>query len=132
MPYLGARAGVGELCPESPIIGAELPAVNGALCLGDCEKPFVTGWENERRIFEESLLGAGENEETHRHAVLDSTGSVSGAGDFGTDFAYLSADIAGIIDEDYRPQDGSSMPKQKNKKRALGQKPDERDFEHKM
>ncbi|MEY8312260.1 relaxase/mobilization nuclease domain-containing protein [Oscillospiraceae bacterium 42-9] len=125
-------AGVGESRPGNPIVGAEVPAGNGAVISRDSEEPIVTGWENERRIFEESLFAGGADEEILNGAVLDRADSVSGAGDIGTDLAYLSADIAGIIDEDYRPQDGSSMPKQKNKKRALGQKPDERDFEHKM
>jgi hypothetical protein len=34
--------------------------------------------------------------------------------------------------DDRRPQDSTTMRKQKHKKRALGQKSDERDFEQKM
>lgn len=125
-------AGVGESRPGNPIISAEVPAGNGAVSSRDSEEFIVTGWENERRIFEESLLGAGADEEVHGYTVLDRTDPISSAGDIGTDLAYLSANIAGIIDEDHRPQDGSSMPKQKRRKRALGQKPDEHDFEQKM
>ena len=125
-------AGVGESRPGNPIGGAEVPAGNGAVIIRDSEEPIITGWENERRIFEESLFGAGADEETFGRAVLDIADPVSGAGDFGTDFAYLSADIAGIIDENYRLQDSTTMPKQKRRKRALGQKPDEHDFEMKM
>ena len=123
--------GIRDLRAGNAIIGAEIPAGDGALCLGDCEEPIVTGWENERRIFTESLFGAGENEEILSGTVLDIADPIGGAGDFGIDLAYLSADIAGIID-DHRPQDSTAMKRQKNKKRALGQKSDERDFEQKM
>lgn len=125
-------AGTGELLSGNPIVGAEFPSGNGAVSSRDHEESIVTGWENERKLFAESLLGAGADEEAHGYTVLDRADSVSGAGDIGTDLAYLSADIAGIIDGNRRPQDGSSMPKQKRRKRALGQKPDEHDFEQKM
>lgn len=124
-------AGVEELRPGSPIISAEFSTEDGEVRSRDYEESIVTGWENERKLFAESLLGAGADEEVHGYTVLDRADSVSGAGDIGTDFAYLSADIAGMID-DCRPQDGTAMPKQKKRKRALGQKPDEHDFEMKM
>lgn len=127
-----ASARTGELHPRNAIVSAEFPAGDGAVSNGNCEEPIVTGWENERRIFEESLFAGGADEEILNGAVLDRADPISSAGDIGTDLAYLSADIAGIIDEDHRPQDGSSMPKQKRRKRALGQKPDEHDFEQKM
>lgn len=125
-------AGVGESRPGNTIVDAEFSAGNGAVSSRDYEESIVTGWENERKLFAESLLGAGADEEAHGYTVLDRADSVSGAGDIGTDLAYLSADIAGMIDGNHRPQDGSSMPKQKRRKRALGQKPDEHDFEQKM
>lgn len=127
-----ASARTGELHPRNAIVSAEFPAGDGAVSKGNCEEPIITGWENERRIFEESLFAGGADEEILNGAVLDRADSVSGAGDIGTDLAYLSADIAGIIDENHRPQDGISIPKQKRRKRALGQKPDEHDFEQKM
>ncbi|WP_322169420.1 relaxase/mobilization nuclease domain-containing protein [Acutalibacter caecimuris] len=126
-----ASAGVGELHPRNAIVGAEVPAGDRTVCLGDCEEPNVTGWENERRIFEESLFAGGADEKILSGTVLDRTDSIGGAGDFGIDLAYLSADISGMID-DRRPQDSTTMRKQKHKKRALGQKSDERDFEQKM
>ena len=126
-----ASGGVGELHPGNAIVGAEAPAGDGMVCLGDSEEPIITGWENERRIFEESLFAAGADEEILSGTVLDCADSIGGAGDFGIDLAYLSADISGMID-DRRPQDSTTMRKQKHKKRALGQKSDERDFEQKM
>jgi len=123
-------AGIRDLRPGNAIIGAEFPAGDGTVCLRDSEELVVTGWENERRIFTESLFGAGENEETHGQAVLDIADSVGSAGDFGIDLAYLSADIAGIIDKNYRPQDSTTMRKPLQRKRALGQKSDEQDQNH--
>lgn len=123
-------AGVGELRSGNAVLGAEVPAGNGAVSSGDSEEFIVTGWENERRIFEESLLGAGADEEVHGYTVLDRADPVSGAGDIGTDLAYLSADIAGMIDENHRPQDSTTMRKPRHRKRALGQKSDEQDQNH--
>lgn len=125
-------AEVGESLEGNSIVGTEFSAEDGAISSGDCEEPIITGWENQRKLFTESLFGAGEDEQTHGQAVLDSPDSFGSAGDIGIDFAYLSADVAGIIDEDYRPQDSTMMKKQKNKKRALGQKPDEQDQEQHM
>lgn len=125
-----AGARVGELHPRNAVLGAELPVGDGTVCLGDSEEPIITGWENERRFFKESLLAGGADEEILNGAVLDSVDSVGGAGDFGTDLAYLSADIAGIIDENYRPQDSTTMRKPRQHKRALGQKSDEQDQNH--
>ena len=125
-------AGVGTSLDRNAIISAELSAGDGAIS-GQCgEDSIITGWENERRIFEESLFAGGADEEILSGTVLDIADPIGGAGDFGTDLAYLSADIAGIIDGNRRLQDSTTMRKQKNKKRALGQKPDEHDFEHKM
>lgn len=126
-----ASARTGELHPRNAIVSAEFPAGDGAVSKGNCEEPIITGWENERRIFEESLFAGGADEKILSGTVLDRTDSIGGAGDFGIDLAYLSADISGMID-DRRPQDSTTMRKQKHKKRALGQKSDERDFEQKM
>ena len=120
----------GELLSGNPTVGAEVPAGNGAVIIRDSEEPIVTGWENERRIFEESLFAGGADEEILNGAVLDHADSVSGAGDIGTDLAYLSADIAGIIDDNHRPQDSTTTRKPRQRKRALGQKSDEQDQNH--
>lgn len=124
-----AGAGIGELRSRNAIISTEFPAGDGTVCLGDCEGPIVTGWENERRIFEESLFAGGADEEIFYGTVLGSPNPIGGAGDFGIDLAYLSADIAGIID-DRRPQDSTAMRKPRQRKRALGQKSDEQDQNH--
>lgn len=125
-----AGAGVGASLDGNAVGGAESSAEDGAVSGRDNEESVVTGWEDQRRLFTESLFGAGEDEQIYGQAVLDSFYSLGGAGDIGADIAYLSADVAGIIDEDYRPQDSTTMKNQKKKKRALGQKPDEQDQEH--
>lgn len=123
-------AGIGEPLSGNPIICAEFSTRDGAVGSGNREEPIITGWENERRIFEESLFAGGADEEILNGAVLDRADSVSGAGDIGTDLAYLSADIAGIIDENHRPQDSTTMRKPRQRKRALGQKSDEQGQNH--
>lgn len=120
-------AGTGELLSGNPIVGAKFPAGDGTIGGEDCEEPIVTGWENERRIFEESLFAGGADEEILNGAVLDRADSISSAGDIGTDLAYLSADIAGIINDNHRPQDSTTIRKPRQRKRALGQKSDEQD-----
>ncbi|WP_166544857.1 relaxase/mobilization nuclease domain-containing protein [Acutalibacter sp. 1XD8-36] len=122
--------GTGELLSGNPIISAEVPAGNGAVISRDSEEFIVTGWENERKLFAESLLGAGTDEEVHGYTVLDRADSISGTGDIGTDLAYLSADIAGMIDENHRPKDSTTIRKPRQRKRALGQKSDEQDQNH--
>lgn len=123
-------AGVGEVLPRNAIGDTEVPTGDGTVRSRNYEEPIVTGWENERKLFAESLLGAGADEKVHGYTVLDRADSVSGAGDIGTDLAYLSADIAGIIDENHRPQDSTTMRKPRQRKRALGQKTDEQDQNH--
>lgn len=125
-------AAVGESLNGNAVGGTEFSAKDGAVSGRDNEEPVVTGWEDQRKLFTESLFGAGENEQIHGQAVLDSPDSFGSAGDIGIDIAYLSADVAEIIDEDYRPQDSTIMKKHKKKKRALGQKPDEQDHEQYM
>ena len=125
-------AGVGTSLDGNAVGGAEFSAKDGAVSGRDNEEPVVTGWEDQRKLFTESLFGAGKDEQIHGQAVLYSPDSFGSAGDIGIDIAYLSADVAGIINEDYRPQDSTIMKKQKKKKRALGQKPDEQDHEQHM
>jgi len=61
---------------------------------------------------------------------LDIDDSFGGADTLGSDFAYLAADLASIIDENYRPQDSTTMRQPHRRKRPFGQKPD--GYEQKM
>lgn len=63
-----------------------------------------------------------------RH-IADTFGS---ADNLGSDLAYLAGDLATVIDENYRPQDSTTMRQPRRRKRAPGQKPDEHDYEQKM
>jgi len=127
-----AGAGVGELYVGNAIGGAEFSAGDGAICERDSEEFVLTGWEDQRELFTKSLFRERADEAVLELPVLDFTDSISGAGDIGIDIAYFSADLAGIVDKTYRPQDSTAMQKQKRKKHALGQKPDEQDHEQHM
>ena len=125
-------AGVGGLHTGRPISDTGFPEGTGAVGESNGEEPVLTGWENERQLFTESLLGAGQDEGILDTAVLDIADTFGGTDTFGSDLAYLAADIAGIIDENHRPQDSTTMRQPHRRKRAPGQKPDNHDYEQKM
>jgi len=125
-------AGIGELCAADTDGNTGFSKGTGAVSESSSEEPVLTGWEDERKIFAESFLGAGQNETLLSPAVLDIADTFGGAGDFGSDLAYLAGDIAGIIDENYRPQDSTTMRQPRRRKRAPGHKPDQHDYEQKM
>lgn len=125
-------AGIGELCAGDTGGNAGFSAGDGKHSFRDGEEIILTGWEDERQLFTQSLLGTRADEEIFNPAVLDIADTFGGAGDFGTDLAYLAGDLAGIIDENYHPQDSTTMRTPRRRKRAPGQKPDEHDYEQKM
>ena len=125
-------AELGELCAGDADGNAGFSAGDGKHSFRGGEEIILTGWENERQLFTESLLRAGQDEAILDPAVLDIADTFGGAGDFGTDLAYLAGDLAGVIDENYRPQDSTTMRAPRRRKRAPGQKPDEHDYEQKM
>ncbi len=123
-------AEIGELQSGNALGSAAFPSGDGAVGERGDEESFFTGWENERELFTKSLLGAGQDEEILGSAVLDIDDSFGSTGDFGSDIAYLAADLASVIDENHRPQDSTAMPQLRRRKRPLGQKPD--GYEQKM
>lgn len=125
-------AGIGKLCAGDADGNAGFSEASVANRDGINGELNLTGWENERQLFTESLLRAGQDEAILDPAVLDIADTFGGAGDFGTDLAYLAGDLAGVIDENYRPQDSTTMRAPRRRKRAPGQKPDEHDYEQKM
>lgn len=124
--------GIGELCAGDTGGNAGFSEAGVANRDGIIRGINLTGWENERQLFTESLLRAGQDEAILGPAVLGIADTFGGAGDFGSDLAYLAGDLAGIIDENYRPQDSTTMRQLRRRKRAPGQKPDEHDYEQKM
>ena len=125
-------AGVGELCAGDAGGNTGFPEGTGAVGENSGEEPVLTGWESERQLFTQSLFGTGTDEEILGPSVLDIADTFSGADNLGSDLAYLAADITGIIDENYRPQDSTTMRQPRRRKRAPSQKPDQHDFEQKM
>ena len=127
-----SSSGIGELRAGHSIGDTGFSAGDGKHGFKGGEEIVLTGWEDERQLFTESLLRAGQDKEILDPAVLDFADTFGGAGDFGSDLAYLAGDLAGVIDENYRPQDSTTMRQPRRRKRAPGQKPDQHDFEQKM
>ena len=110
--------------------------------LESCAVKIQSSAQNFQREMEQSAAKIAKNlssqagrmseadEEILNGAVLDRADPIGNAGNIGTNLAYLSADIAGIIDENHRPQDSTTMRKPRQRKRALGQKSDEQDQNH--
>ena len=76
----------------------------------DGELP-ITGWEYERGIFEEALLGGGTNQEQPEEDYSSFSYHDYPAGDLGIDSAYLAADVMNIIDNDTYTEDCTTNKK---------------------
>ena len=90
------------------------------------ERLSITGWEYERGILEEALLGRGTDQECFEKA--DSNFSVSDypADNLGIDSAYLVADMINILDNDHPIEDCTA------KKRPPHNKKNTQSGSHKM
>ena len=78
----------------------------------------LTGWENERAIFENALYGRGQDEEMLEESILDFADPDSYFNHLGTDTAFLVAELTDIIDSTPYVEDCTTMkhPRQKKKK----------------
>ena len=76
----------------------------------DGELP-ITGWEYERGILEEALLGGGTNQKQPEEDYSSFSYPNNPAGDLGTDSAYLAADVMNIIDNDTHAEDCTTNKK---------------------
>ena len=65
----------------------------------------ITGWEYERGILEEALLGGGTDQEYSEKADSDFSDSDYPADNLGIDSAYLVADMINILDNDHPIED---------------------------
>ncbi len=72
----------------------------------DDERYGETGWEDQRKIFEQSLYDGEENGEVYFSDVADPVGNPS---HIGTDTAYLVADLTNILDNDHPVEDCTTM-----------------------
>lgn len=74
----------------------------------DGELP-ITGWEDEREIFEAALLGGGTDEAQLEAADLGFTYPDDPADHLGIDSAYLAGDVMNILDNDSHTEDCTTM-----------------------
>lgn len=82
------------------------------------EQYVLTGWEDERAIFENALYGGGQDDEMLEESLLGFADSDSGFNHLGTDTAYLVAELTDILDSTPYVEDCTTMkqPRQKKKK----------------
>ena len=81
----------------------------------------ITGWESERGILEEALLGRGADQEQSEEDYSSFAYPDYPAGHLGTDSAYLAADVINILDNDSHSEDCTTMKKPRHEhKNTLG------------
>ena len=86
----------------------------------DGELP-ITGWEYERGILEEALLGGGADQEQPEENDLGFTYPDDSLDHLGVDSAYLAAELMNIIDNDTHTEDCTTNKKPRNEhKNTLG------------
>ena len=76
----------------------------------DRELP-ITGWENERGLLEEALLGRGAYQEQPEETDLGFSYPDYPADHLGSDSAYLAADVMNILDNDTHTEDCTTNKK---------------------
>ncbi len=123
-------AGIGGLCGGQRQSDGRISNGDETVSQRNGEGIILTGWEDQRELFTSSLFGAGQDEEILPETVLDFPDPNSGSGSLGIDMAYLAADLTRIVDEYHRPKDSTTRPKRREKKLALGQKPDDQAVTH--
>lgn len=86
----------------------------------DGELP-VTGWENERGILEEALLGRGADQEHTEETDSDFIYPDDSLNHLGSDSAYLAAEIVNIFDNDTHTEDCTTTKKPRHEhKNTMG------------
>ena len=86
----------------------------------DGELP-ITGWESERGILEEALLGRGTDQEQSEENDLGFSYPDDPLDHLGSDSAYLAADVMNILDNNTHTEDCTSMKKPRHEhKNTLG------------
>ena len=124
--------GTDGLRPEVPGSLTEFPELLEGVGEGGGEEAIHTGWEDQRSIFLEAVLQPGESGQSRQGTVLDLPDSHGLAGSLGSDAAYLSADLTQLLEATPEVEDSTTMRPQRRRKRALGEKPDEQDYQQKM
>lgn len=81
----------------------------------------ITGWEYERGILEETLLGGGTDQKQPEETDMDFSYPDNPVGDLGTDSAYLAADVMNILDNSSHTEDCTTTKKPRHEhKNTLG------------
>ncbi len=81
----------------------------------------ITGWENERGILEEALLGRGTDEQSLEENDSGFVYPNDSLNHLGTDTAYLAADMMNILDNDTHTEDCTTTKKPRHEhKNTLG------------
>ena len=89
------------------------------------ERLSITGWEYERGILEEALLGRGTDQEHSEKADSNFSDSDYPADNLGIDSAYLVADMINILDNDHHTEDRTTkkrLPHNKKNTQSGGHK----------
>ena len=128
----GPDGGTDGLRPEVPGSLTEFPELLEGVGEGGGEEAIHTGWEDQRSIFLEAVLQPEESGQSRQGIVLDPPDSHSLSGSLGSDAAYLSADLTQLLEATPEVEDSTTMRPQRRRKRALGEKPDEQDYQQKM
>ena len=77
----------------------------------------ITGWEDERELFEAAILSGGTDEEQLEEDYSSFTYPDDSADHLGIDSAYLAADVMNILDNDSHTEDCTTMNQpRKNRK----------------
>lgn len=104
-------------------VGA-VPGANDGCCGGadpadgdDSHRDAVTGWEDQRAVFEAALGSHTAAETLYEKAVLDLADPQFATADFGMDAAHLAANLSSLIEEDRPVEDCTTkhyQPERKN------------------
>ena len=112
--YNSSKAGGLPVTDQSG--GAESDRTNGESSLQNA----VTGWEDQRAVFEAALRDGGTAETLHEEAVLDfSDPGIDYAG-LGMDAAYLAAGMTNILDEDRPIEDSTTKHYRPERRKKYG------------
>lgn len=81
------------------------------------ERTVLTGWEDERSVFENALRSGGEDENVFEENVLDFVDPDGGTHHLGTDTAFLFAELTNILDGAPYVDDCTTMKQSWQKKK---------------
>ncbi len=84
------------------------------------DRDGVTGWEDQRAVFEASLGSHAAAETLYEETVLDFSDPQFAFADLGMDAAYLAANLSGVMEEDRPVEDCTTKQYQPERKKSHG------------